>query len=70
MFAAHLNRHVVCMCFPNLEGDGASGADTLDCGVSEIAGVPLRKGQDWRSTGSETVFICFVYFGGWFGVFF
>lgn len=40
--------------FPNLDGDG-------DCGISEIAGVPLRKGPAWRSTGSERVFICFGF---------
>lgn len=38
IFAVHLNGPVVCRCFPNLEGDGAGGLDTLDCGVSDCWG--------------------------------
>lgn len=38
IFAVHLNGPVVCRCFPDLEGDGAGGLDTLDCGVSDCWG--------------------------------
>lgn len=62
IFAVHLNGPVVCRCFPDLEGDGAGGLDTLDCGV-RLLGLPLRKGPAWRSTASERVFICFDYLG-------